>query len=642
MAASVADGKVILDDGNETLVITGVTGADAYDLSGINFGGAGAVVVNFNADTTLAATTNLNATGADIDVEKDVTLTLTAAQADSLTIEGDQAVGDNTTGGSIAVTDLDATLAADLSGLSAGTANAGAIGTSAGSITASFGADGTFTGDLGSAILTVGADATMTAAETVVTGKTIRGDGSVVVQGATAGNNFDLSTISTSSLTYSVALDLDIAADTIDLGTATVSVDDNATLTINASDITGLTATGEAADDTYTGGSFVVTMDVATALDLSTISAGGIVDGSTGTAGSLTATIDVDGDATLDADTNLGDFDVVIVDSAGGDETLTLSASQASGRSLDASNASENIIVTGITNANSDFSNVTMGAGALTATGSESLNLTSSDIGALSAIVLDDGDNVAVSAYSVTLTAEQAAQLTDTGVSTVTTGDASDTVGITVNTSTVNYDTHGDGDESDDTGLTIGGSAGADTIYASAAIDTITAGDGGSTIYGLGGGDDITGGDGIDTIYGGDGEDNIDGGDGADTIEGGAGVDYITGGLGLDTMTGGDGDDVFVFDTPSDSGIGAAARDVILDFTEAGIAGGDLIDLSNLGGMSFIGTGQFDGLGDEVRYTVIGGNAIVEVDVAGGNLGTDFQIQINNTDVLAASDFVFI
>ena len=646
MAASVADGKVILDDGNETLVITGVTGADAYNLSLINFGGSGAVVVNFNADTTLAATTDLGATGVDIDVEKDVTLTLTAAQADGLTIEGDQAVGDNTTGGSIAVTDLDATLGADLSTLSAGIANAGAIGTSAGSVTASFGADGTFTGDLGSAILTVEADATMTAAETVVTGKTIRGDGAVVVEGATSGNNFDLTTISTSSLTYSVALDLDITGDTVDLGTATVTVANDATLTINASDITGLTASGVAADDGFTGGSFAVTMDDATALDLSAITAGGIVEDSTGTAGTLTATIDVNGDATLNADTNLGDFAVVIVDSAGGDETLTLSASQASGRSLDASNDSENIIVTGITNANSDFSNVTMDGGALTATGSESLNLTSSDIGALSAIVLDDGDNDAVSAYSVTLTAEQAAQLTDAVFSTVTTdGNGNDTVGIIVNESTVDYDADvnggdGDGDQSNDDGLLIGGSAGgADTIYASAAIDTIYGGAGVSTIYGLGGGDYITGGDGDDTIYGGDGQDEIDGEDGADTIDGGADADSIIGRAGADTMTGGDGDDTFVYLSGIDSGVGAAARDVILDFTEAGIAGGDVIDLYDLGGMSFIGTGQFKGNGDgEVRYSVIDGNSIVEVDYL-GDAQTDFQIQINNTDVLAASDF---
>jgi Ca2+-binding RTX toxin-like protein len=175
-------------------------------------------------------------------------------------------------------------------------------------------------------------------------------------------------------------------------------------------------------------------------------------------------------------------------------------------------------------------------------------------------------------------------------------------------------------------------------------VDSITGGDGDDVINGGAGADTLlAGGAGDDEIYGGDGEDTIDGGDGADTIEGGAGVDYITGGLGLDTMTGGDGNDVFVFDTSADSGIGAAARDVILDFTEAGIAGGDLIDLGNIAGMSFIGTDQFsaNAQGGEIRYTVIGGNSIVEVSVVGNGI-TDFQIQINNTDVLAASDFVLI
>ena len=88
--------------------------------------------------------------------------------------------------------------------------------------------------------------------------------------------------------------------------------------------------------------------------------------------------------------------------------------------------------------------------------------------------------------------------------------------------------------------------------------------------------------------------------------------------------------------------MGSAGRDVITDFSDAGIAGGDVIELADQGAnFTFIGTNQFTstmGTG-EVRYTVISGDAIVEVDVDADG-ATDFQLTIENTDVLAASDFV--
>jgi hypothetical protein len=665
IAASVADGKSITANANETVVVSGVTSSDAYDLSGISdAAGAGSVVVNFNADTTLAAASNLGATGADIDVEKDVTLTLTAAQADGLTIDGDQAVGDNTAGGSIAVTDLDATLAADLSSLTAGTANAGAIGTSAGSITASFGADGTFTGDLGAAIVTVNADATMTAAETVVTGKTIVGDGAVVVEGAANGNNFDLSTISTSSLTYSVAADLDITGDTVDLGTATVSVENDATLTINASDITGLTATGVAADDGATGGSLVVTMDAATALDLSSISAGSAVDtdedGNLGTAGSLTANI-ADGTA-LHATTDLGEFALVL----GDDADLAMTAAQAAGRSIDgtAVGNTETLSID-VSSAASDLDISGIGANidTTTLTSSGSVNLSSMTLDAsVGTVTIEDGDADAVSTVTVTMTVAQAdAMNTELGTDVVTianatnnNGAADDTVSLVVTADADNV-----------AGVTYVASSGADTLGGTGGADSITGGTGADVINGGAGADTLlAGGAGDDEINGGAGADTITGGDGADTIDGGDDADTITGGAGADTMTGGDGDDDFViaiaYDNSgggndvdfasADSGIGAA-RDIITDFADAGIAGGDTITLDDTGydsdgnagdedvTYSFIGTSQFAGNVGEVRYTVIGGNSIIEID-ADGDSATDLQIQVNNVDVLATSDFV--
>ena len=69
----------------------------------------------------------------------------------------------------------------------------------------------------------------------------------------------------------------------------------------------------------------------------------------------------------------------------------------------------------------------------------------------------------------------------------------------------------------------------------------------------------------------------ITGNSGANTLRGGAGADTLAGGLGRDTYFGGTGDDVFKFNQVADSGLGAARRDVIADFSD-----GDLIDLSGI------------------------------------------------------------
>jgi len=66
---------------------------------------------------------------------------------------------------------------------------------------------------------------------------------------------------------------------------------------------------------------------------------------------------------------------------------------------------------------------------------------------------------------------------------------------------------------------------------------------------------------------------------GNDTLNGGAGNDLLTGGLGKDKLTGGSGNDTFDYNSTSESGPGAASRDVITDFNGRGVLAGDRIDL---------------------------------------------------------------
>ncbi len=164
--------------------------------------------------------------------------------------------------------------------------------------------------------------------------------------------------------------------------------------------------------------------------------------------------------------------------------------------------------------------------------------------------------------------------------------------------------------------------------------------------------DTIDGGDADDVMNGGTGDDNLTGGSGKDTINGGDGDDIIIGGAGVDSMTGGDGVDTFKFTGATDSGTGTGNRDIITDFADGGLAGGDLIDLSAFDtdgntattDVAFIGSASFEGSGSgtniaEVRYVVAGGNAIVEVDTD-GNGSADFQIQLTGVTTLSAQDFI--
>ncbi len=166
---------------------------------------------------------------------------------------------------------------------------------------------------------------------------------------------------------------------------------------------------------------------------------------------------------------------------------------------------------------------------------------------------------------TVTVTATDAAGLSDSQTVTVTIGDTAETFTL------------------DDTGVAFVDRGVAETrITGGAGDDTITGHTTGARIDGGAGNDQITGVDGNDFLIAGDGDDSVTGAAGNDTLygisgdntlDGGAGNDIAVGGTGSDTVTGGDGDDVVVGLDGADVLSGGAGDDILY-----GAAGDDTLD----------------------------------------------------------------
>jgi len=163
------------------------------------------------------------------------------------------------------------------------------------------------------------------------------------------------------------------------------------------------------------------------------------------------------------------------------------------------------------------------------------------------------------------------------------------------------------------------------------------------------GNDTINGSNASNQLSGGGGNDTLNGLGGADTLNGGDGNDTLTGGAGADTLTGGLGIDVFDYNATNESGVGAAARDVIADF----LSGTDKLDFSTIdantaffafgnqaftfnatAGAAFTGAAQLI-----YHYEVIGGQeyTVIEGNV-NANLGADFQVALVGHQTPAATD----
>ncbi len=150
--------------------------------------------------------------------------------------------------------------------------------------------------------------------------------------------------------------------------------------------------------------------------------------------------------------------------------------------------------------------------------------------------------------------------------------------------------------------------------------------------------------DGADTVSGGSAGDTLNGGNGNDVIAGNGGADLLTGGAGSDTLTGGGGLDKFIFTGLADFGP-VGQEDVIVDFTHAD---GDRIVLTAIDAnpvapadqaFAWLGTGSFTSAPGQLRYDVVGTDAMVQGDVNGDGV-TDFQFKLPGVTSLQTGDFI--
>ena len=148
-----------------------------------------------------------------------------------------------------------------------------------------------------------------------------------------------------------------------------------------------------------------------------------------------------------------------------------------------------------------------------------------------------------------------------------------------------------------------------------------------------------------DDLFGAGGTDHINGSGGNDRLFGESGKDVLIGGKGHDTLYGGTGADKFTLQTTGESGVGAAKRDIIADFSHGQH---DKINLhtidadSTLGGNQdfFLGGGAFTHTPGELIQVSSGGKTIVSGDVNGDG-HADFQIELSGAPTLVNGDFVF-
>ncbi|QFT80690.1 Leukotoxin [Roseovarius sp. THAF27] len=140
----------------------------------------------------------------------------------------------------------------------------------------------------------------------------------------------------------------------------------------------------------------------------------------------------------------------------------------------------------------------------------------------------------------------------------------------------------------------ITGTAGADSITGTEAVDFIDAEDGDDVVRGGAEGDIIDAGDGDDRVFGEDGQDVIAGNAGNDFLRGGADEDILADSDGADTLRGDTGDDLILSTGLTDqTAFIDATRTVARDF-----ANGDAASLDDLPGLDL--TRDEDTEGDEV------------------------------------------
>jgi serralysin len=191
------------------------------------------------------------------------------------------------------------------------------------------------------------------------------------------------------------------------------------------------------------------------------------------------------------------------------------------------------------------------------------------------------------------------------------------------------------------------GSGNADIIYGNAAANHITGAGGADQLFGLGGNDVLVAGGQGSQLHGGDGNDTLNGGTGDNDFYGGAGRDILTAGNFSGQIP---VEKIFHFESVTDSGVTAATRDVITDFSSGSGPGtsGCFIDLSAIDAIkgtpanddfTFIGESKWHHVAGELRYVSTQTQTFVEADV-NGDAKADFSIALNGHHALTADDFI--
>lgn len=181
------------------------------------------------------------------------------------------------------------------------------------------------------------------------------------------------------------------------------------------------------------------------------------------------------------------------------------------------------------------------------------------------------------------------------------------------------------------------------TYASSTGAVTVTLASTRSQSTGSGGADSLSG---FENLTGSDFDDRLTGNSGANVITGGKGNDVVTGGGGVDQINGGAGSDTFDFNSISETGNSATARDVIIDF-EKGL---DRIDLSTIDASSvlrannaFVFKGDAAGFGTssdgEIRYMHENGVTVIYGDTDRDS-APEFQIALNGIYTLTFGDFI--
>ena len=492
----------------------------------------------------------------------------------------------------------------------------------------------------------------------------------VTISADQAAGTLDGADATAASNTLAITLDDgDDTANAADLSGVTItdmaSVSIDASVDVQASTITSLTASADNTDVTINAGALGVTLATAVNLgtgDLVINSTAAVAGGATAiTATSLTAS--GSGAVTLTA---INSSNLATVTTGSGADALTISATGAS-LTLNSGAGNDAVIIGAATTASMTYTleggdgfdtlgltdTVSYTAGTITESGFERIRLvdgdaTSTDVTVANSlldgstyIMTTDGTAI-VNTITVTLgTGEVSTDLSGLTFDN-TFQAANDIVVLNAGGATGNLTLVG----SDMINQFTGGT-GNDTLTGGDAADVLNAGNGTNTITGGAGADALTGGTGVDTINGGADGDTITAGTGNDVITAGEGTDVVNGGAGADTIdlteTTSAADNVLVVALTDGGAAGTAAGtftgfDVITGFTTGT---DDIVFDGNTNGDDTVDTAIFTGAGGADEVVVAATLAVTASnDITISNYTSVDQVVNYINDLIANGNYV--